>query len=374
MSDITILTLLSFQVDISKEFSYRDINIEKFERTISNIVADNPNTTILVCEMIERNQYGEEEQNTFDRIFEVLDRLAPKYFLIIDNTMGHRTTFNGKVAYLPGCMMLAYYHIWMKKHPKVTEWNPTTNKGLMLLGKCKKFHRIGLLKKFYEAKLLNSIEWTAHFINERNIIKERFFSEYTDQEFEEFSNQCNRTLDLPEGHPCHPTRETQDFHHQGFPFDHTLYEQTAFSVILESEYFTSCNNIPAISEKTWRAIANKHPFIMVGSEYNVPELKRMGFRTFEEHLAIPDYYSRFTSTKNMDTALDCVVTNTVEFSKLLADPSSSLVAKIKEDVDHNHNLFESMMSKYVQDFIEKTKLDTSAIEHLMIYHLSPWCR
>lgn len=373
MSDIFILALLGFQVNINKEYSYQDINIGTFERVVANLVADHPNATILVCEMIERRYFKADEQNTIDRVFEVLERVAPKYFLVVDGTLPHEVTFNGRVAYLPGCMMLPYYHIWMKGHPTSTEWNPAS-KGLMLLGKCKKLHRIGLLKKFYEAEALDSIEWTAHFIKERNIIKERFFADYTEEEFEAFSKICNRTIDLPDDHPCHPVIETQNFHHQGFPFDHTLYQRTAFSVILESEYYTNLYYNPNLSEKTWRAIANKHPFIMVGGESNIPELKKLGFRTFEEYLPIPEYYSSFSTTRDANIALDSIVTNTIEFSKLLSNPSSDLVKQIKADVDHNYNLFETMMAKHVKDFIQKTNLDTSDVGRLISYHLSPWCQ
>lgn len=374
MSDIFILPLLGFQVNITEEFSYKDINIKQFEDDVSSIVEDHPDATILICEMIERRCFASSEQNTIDRVFEVLERVAPKYFLVVDGTLNHEVTFGGRVAYLPGCMMLPYYHIWMKGHPIASEWNPTTSKGLMLLGKCKKIHRIGLLKKFYEAGELDSIEWTAHFVKERNIIKERFFADYTEEEFDTFSNICNRTVDLPDDHPCHPSTETQNFHHQGFPFDHTLYERTAFSVILESEYYTNCGNNPNLSEKIWRAIANKHPFIMVGGESNIPELKKLGFKTFEEYLAIIEYYSLFSTTKDVNVALDSIVTNTVEFYKLLANPSSDLVNQIKADVDHNYNLFESMMNKYVADFIHKTNLDEYDVGQLISYHLSPWCQ
>ncbi len=371
MTHITTLQLLNYQIDISKQFSYKDINISKLEQEVTEVLSENPDTKILLCEMIERYAFSPEEQNSLDRVFECLEKLTPNYFLVTDDTMGHEASFKGNVAYLPGCMLLAYYHIWIKGHPTATEWNSNDGKGLMFLGKCEKMHRIGLLRKFYEQGALGTVEWTANFANQRGLIKDKFFADYSDSEFDTFFNACNRTLDLPNDHPAHPADDTHSFQHQGFPFDHTLYERTAFSVILESEYYSK--DIPGISEKSWRAIANKHPFIMVGGESNIPELKKMGFRTFEEYLVIPEYCSILTDTRDMNKALDSVITNTVEFSKLLKDPSPALVAKIREDVDHNFNLFESFMEDKVGKFLKTTGLDITAISRMLEPHLSYWC-
>jgi|694.fasta_scaffold24945_4 hypothetical protein len=372
MPNVSILLLSNYQIDITKEYSFRDLKIAKFEEDVRAIFDKDPDTTLLVCEIIERTQFTSEEQNALDRIFEVLNRVAPKYYLVVDDTMGHQVTFNGNVAYLSGCMMLAYLSIWMKGHPVATEWNPKTNQGLMLLGKCQKIHRIGLLKKFYEQNVLDSIEWTAHFINQRNLIKEQFFKDYTDDEYDMFVTRCNRLLDLSNDHPCLPKVTDGYFHHQGFPFDHTLYERTAFSIILESEYYGV--GAPWLSEKTWRAIANKHPFIMVGGESNIPDLKSRGYRTFEELMHIPEYYSLLTTVKNVDHALNSIVTNTVEFSKLLENASPSLIAKINEDVEHNYKLFEDFMGNQVAKFLETTNLTTDAIVQLIDIQLSPWCK
>ena len=372
MSNVSILIFANYQIDISKEYSFKDINIAKFEEDVRSAFERDPDTTLLVCEIIERTQFGEEEQKTLDRAFEVLNRVAPRYYLVVDDTMNHTATFNGNMAYLSGCMMLAYLSIWMKGHPIATEWNPSTNKGLLLLGKCQKIHRIGLLKKFYEQNALDYIEWTAHFKNQRDVIKDRFFNDYTDEEYDIFVNRCNRLLDLPNDHPSLPEIGNGYFHHQGFPFDHTLYERTAFSVVLESEYYGTGK--PWVSEKTWRAIANKHPFIMVGGESNIPDLKSKGYRTFEELMHIPEYYSSLSTGKDMDQALNSIVTNTVEFSKLLENASPNLVSKINEDVEHNYKLFEDFMGKQVAKFVETTGLTTDAVVSVMDIQLSPWCR
>jgi hypothetical protein len=242
----------------------------------------------------------------------------------------------------------------------------------MLLGKCEKLHRIGFLKKFYEKNSLDSIEWAANFTNQYDLIKEQFFTDYSDEEFKIFSDTCNRTLDIPINHPSYPKNSNESFQHLGFPYDHTLYYKTAFSVILESEYYSDPEGKPWISEKTWRAIANKHPFIMVGSADNIPVLKNMGFKTFEEYLSIEDYYSLLTVTEDIHTSLDAIVTNTVEFSNLLGTLSPDLKHKIIEDVNHNYDLFESIMKEAVDTFLATTNLEISIIKTIIDHHNCDW--
>jgi hypothetical protein len=372
MPNIFTLQLFYYQKNIHLEYSYKEVNLALFEKDIAKIMAIDSTATILLCEIIERKVFKKEEQNSINQMIEILDRMAVNYFFVVDNTMNHQISFGDKVAYLPGCMLLAYYPVWINHHPNVTVWNPISNKGLMLLGKCEKIHRIGFLKKFYEKNSLDSIEWAANFTNQYDLIKEKFFTDYSDEEFKIFSDTCNRTLDIPINHPSYPKNSNESFQHLGFPYDHTLYCKTAFSVILESEYYSDPEGMPWISEKTWRAIANKHPFIMVGSTDNIPVLKNMGFKTFEEYLSIEDYYSLLTVTQDIHTSLDAIVTNTIEFSNLLGTLSPDLKHKITEDVNHNYELFESIMKEAVDTFLATTNFEISTIKAIIDHHNCDW--
>ena len=113
---------------------------------------------------------------------------------------------------------------------------------------------------------------------------------------------------------------------------------------------------------------------MVGNEFNIPVLKELGFRTFENYLSNPDYYTTLSSTRNFDTALTAIVDNTVAFKQLLDTADDDLKARIIEDVDHNYDLFQSIMIDYVASFLEKTKLDNTAIKAIIEKHSCPWCR
>ena len=55
------------------------------------------------------------------------------------------------------------------------------------------------------------------------------------------------------------------------------YEQTYLSIVTETSSFT---NTPFISEKSYRPIANLHPFIILGPGGILKSLRKLGFKTF----------------------------------------------------------------------------------------------
>jgi hypothetical protein len=57
-----------------------------------------------------------------------------------------------------------------------------------------------------------------------------------------------------------------------------LYEKTFFSLVSESQVV---EDTLFLSEKIWKAIANRHPFILVGSYKTLDYLHKEGFKTFD---------------------------------------------------------------------------------------------
>lgn len=58
-----------------------------------------------------------------------------------------------------------------------------------------------------------------------------------------------------------------------------VYDSSLISVITESNYYTED---VFNTEKTWKAIANKHPFIIVGPKDSLKYLKSLGYKTFSD--------------------------------------------------------------------------------------------
>lgn len=61
--------------------------------------------------------------------------------------------------------------------------------------------------------------------------------------------------------------------------EQAVYDSTLLSVITESNFYSQD---VFYTEKTWKAIANKHPFILVGPKHSLKYLKSLGYKTFSD--------------------------------------------------------------------------------------------
>lgn len=128
------------------------------------------------------------------------------------------------------------------------------------------------------------------------------------------------------------------------------YDQCCFSIVAESlaEPFVA-DRVPFITEKTWKAVAMQHPFMIVGEPGSLNHMRSLGFETFE-NLWDESY------DLNQDTVkkIAQVVANVVQCTK---EPWDKLTL---EKIQHNHARF------YDQKLISQHVL-THIIEPIMEY-------
>lgn len=128
-------------------------------------------------------------------------------------------------------------------------------------------------------------------------------------------------------------------------FNPKWYDNTSYSVVAETR-----NQLPLfITEKTYKAIAFFHPFIIWGAPYTLKHLKKLGFETFS-HVIDEKYDTIFDSKKRLDYICEEIkkinnVHNTIFNDK-----------RTQEILNHNRNLFfdESIESKFESEVIKKT--------------------
>jgi hypothetical protein len=112
-----------------------------------------------------------------------------------------------------------------------------------------------------------------------------------------------------------------------------LHKKTKFSLIAETEFNT--NNKQFISEKTFKAIVNKHPFVLAANVGVLSTLKKMGFRTFENYLPVSDY----DSITDPNLRLTAIVKNV----QGILDMSDDEFLPLKQDAEHNFNIFAELV-------------------------------
>lgn len=129
--------------------------------------------------------------------------------------------------------------------------------------------------------------------------------------------------------------DTEDF--SVFPMEKSLndtlrfYKNSLIHVVSETEFFT---NIIHVSEKTFKPIMYKQPFIFVGPPKILEFLKQSGYKTFD---SIWD--ESYDLIENHDERMDKVVNLISELSMLSDKDKIKLCEKIKDIVDYNFNWF-----------------------------------
>ena len=117
----------------------------------------------------------------------------------------------------------------------------------------------------------------------------------------------------------------EDNHYLGYPYDHMLYQMTNFSIVSETHFDQNQEFHP--TEKTYRAIANRHPFAVLSTPFFLDHLRKKGYKTFSN---IVD--ENYDMIKNHDNRLTKFVQS---ISNLIAGNID--YKKFEETCDHNVN-------------------------------------
>ena len=241
------------------------------------------------------------------------------------------------------------------------------NKFLFLTGKAHKRHRIGLLKKFVDAGLMNFAEWSLFYFSENkniNPLVRQELPELSDDEFEEFIRIWTRN---PDNVNVKATLNSNGFEYCGIPYDVRLYHDTDFSVISETSFSATTttrnyNNLdnPWITEKVWIPILNKHPFIIAGDINILSRLKQLGFNTFEEFLKIPEY----GQITDPDQRLNAIVENTRYFLENLNKHTTLINQYVNENYEQFNKLAICNLER-ILNFMEKHDLLDAALDTIV---------
>lgn len=193
-----------------------------------------------------------------------------------------------------------------------------SNKGLFFIGKAEKIHRIRLLALLYKHNILDNFDWSL-YLND-NIKKEAYQSVkdlFNEKQYDIFIKETVRTLDDPL-----INMQIASSHCNGFPYDINLFKNTKFSLISETGHWGW------LTEKTFKAIVHKHPFIIANSNNPILEkLEKLGYKTFEEYL--PYEYDQL---RNDFAKLDAIIKNVIWMI-------NNDLTCMEDDVEYNYNLF-----------------------------------
>jgi hypothetical protein len=269
------------------------------------------------------------------------------------------------VEYFDSLANLTYNSYVKRSELKSDRWNYNSDKFLMLTGIPVRYHRIRLVHKFYKENLLDRSIWSLFPPLSDNNKKDcrRILNDIDDEEYLKFSTVGFKKIDniITDSHNDVIRAQYNDL---TIEIPSSLFQKTLFSVISET-YFLSDHPNYDISEKTWRAIINRHPFIIAGTTGISKYLQSMGFKNFINYFPIDH-----DSIIDKESRLDSIIENT----KFLLNEIDKYKEDIETDVEHNYQTFVSMVhnqKQYFQQFFESYHIHQDDID-LVLNNTNYW--
>jgi hypothetical protein len=122
--------------------------------------------------------------------------------------------------------------------------------------------------------------------------------------------------------------------------DLELFKESYFSLVTETFFFGQPIWYPEkdedsvfFSEKIYKPILIKHPFILAGRPHSLKYLKKLGYRTFEPYIN-----EAYDDMENNGDRLVAIVEEVARINKNTPAQWIEWQHNIKDIVDHNHNV------------------------------------
>lgn len=234
------------------------------------------------------------------------------------------------------------FAMWQSyKNYAIPYWNKFSNRFLYLGGVPSRTNRILLLSKFYDKGYLDpeKSKWSFFppFTEEDKILCRNLLEHYSDDEYGKFLVAAENQIDERYSTVKKYSRASgidwkkekfleSDFFKDPNYINKSVFESTSISVIAEGHVYAPANDYRFLTEKTWRAVVNRHPFIMADNLQRKEFAKSLGLDLFEDFFRCQydDHYH-----------LDGVVDNVEHFLKIKNDCAD----KILEKIEHNFRVF-----------------------------------
>lgn len=216
------------------------------------------------------------------------------------------------------------------------------SKNFLCFNKMMRLHRIMLIGKLFQNNLINDNYVSTYPTKLFDLHLSRGLEEVEklDKNLYNTINQNKHLFPLVIDQYNDARENPIDFEQTDLEY----YTNSYFSVVTETLFFSQIsdplnhakeyNKSITFTEKTWKPIAVRHPFIMVGPSGMLKALKEKGYRTFSPYID-ESYDDEDNDLKRLEMIVD-------EIKKLNNQTDTQWLnwqKNIKEIVDHNHALF-----------------------------------
>jgi hypothetical protein len=132
------------------------------------------------------------------------------------------------------------------------------------------------------------------------------------------------------------------------------FEKSDINIVLETAPNTpidyACGS--SLTEKTYKAILFKKPFILVSEQHSLKALRAFGFKTFS-----PWFDESYDDIEDFDLRIDAILAELKRLSLLSNEEMTKILQEVNEIIEHNHKvLFELAYTPLPEQFKLKSLL------------------
>jgi hypothetical protein len=112
-----------------------------------------------------------------------------------------------------------------------------------------------------------------------------------------------------------------------------FYSLSYFSIVSETNFYSKLDPSQFISEKTFKAIAEKHPFIIIGRPGSLKKLKSLGYKTF-----YPFINEKYDLETNDSKRMQLIVEEVERLASLGDKSLKVFLHRMKKVCEHNYQV------------------------------------
>ena len=234
--------------------------------------------------------------------------------------------------------------VYNSENPKFGT-NLDIDKFLYITGKPHKKHRIFPLYELYQRNELAKCEWSLHYKTHLEDIVRCHLPNMTDDAYQKFITSMIRNLD--DVSPIFNKTNT-DFYQVCFNPTAEIYAKAAVSLVTETTFNPELDWF--ITEKTWKAINNFHPFVLLDYKKTYEYLHSLGIDTFQ--YAVKHPYETLVGSEE-DVIRMCVdnVLHLLSNKDQYREELTKSVINNKKVFSDLANMYNNNVNPYIEDLI-----------------------
>ncbi len=311
----------------------------------------------------------EPDPNIYQYISNCLNQYCKKYskaLIIVTDNIYQKLVIDWPVEHV---YFINYWGEMAFRHAKhqQPQYNVDAHKALCLTGTMNRINRIGILAAFFNKNQLDQLRYSwimpdegdaPGTVNDSKKICTQFGVDYNDLEFHAHNAKINELSQSV----LDNDKSTYKFKEHQFNLALEHWHYTKFSLVNET-VFKRRNNF-SVTEKTWMAVYNRHPFFVINHPGANKWLNQQGIQTIDQLIDV-DFDCMILNHEKINCAVDITadLLSTNRYDKKLVDIAEQNFLILQQQ----HNQSQCILA----DLAARLNIH---VETLLYQILEPWAQ